>query len=298
MIVIDWGTTNLRAYCCDDEGSIHKIVERPQGIKSIADGTYPQVLHDVLQSLGVGCDHSVYISGMAGSRGGWLEAPYCETPATLNSLKHSLLPLPAPFYGFLVPGVRTISADSTIDVMRGEEVQIFGALDHFQTDNAILCLPGTHSKWVHVENSQIINFSTFMTGDIFQGLGQTILACDPNDTFDQQAFELGLAAVEATSGGILHQLFTARTRVLEKQLSYDQVSSFVSGLLIGHELVQAKNNFDQNETVIVIGSSKLCERYRVALDYQSTRSQLLGSDVATCKGIAGINRITGEESSR
>jgi 2-dehydro-3-deoxygalactonokinase len=295
MIIIDWGTTNLRTYWCDDEGSILKTIESSQGIKSIADDAYPQVLHDLLQSMGVGSDHLVYISGMAGSRGGWLEAPYVVTPATLSCLAYDLLPLPSPFCGFFVPGIRTVSTDNTIDVMRGEEAQIFGALDHFQTDQVTLCLPGTHSKWVRVEKSQIITFSTFMTGDVFHALRQTILDYDPNDKFDHQAFGLGLSAVEETAGGILHQLFTARTRVLEKQLASDQVSSFISGLLIGHELMQAQSTFDRNETIIVIGSSKLCDRYRVALEYQSTKTLILGSNIATCKGIAGINRIIREK---
>ena len=37
-------------------------------------------------------------------------------------------------------------------------------------------MPGTHSKWVEVADGKIVDFSTYMTGEIFAALkGHTIL---------------------------------------------------------------------------------------------------------------------------
>ncbi|MCW8892747.1 MAG: 2-dehydro-3-deoxygalactonokinase [Deltaproteobacteria bacterium] len=296
MIVVDWGTSNLRAYLCREDGSIVSQTQTPQGIKAIQQNAYPQVLQSALQALGQNAHQPVYISGMAGSRGGWRETPYCTTPVSLQNIAARLLPLPEPFSGSFVPGARTMAADGTIDVMRGEEIQIFGALSKLKIHDAVLCLPGTHSKWVRTKNGQIIEFATFMTGDLFQALAHTILCCDSEAHFSQHAFKTGLDAVTQTGGGILHQLFTARTRVLEGVLAAEQVSSFVSGLLIGHELSQSTTYQKQNEAVVVIGSDNLCERYRLALEHFAVNPILLGSDVATCTGIAALNRVLQEGS--
>ena len=67
----------------------------------------------------------------------------------------------------LVPGLRTTHADGSPDVLRGEEVQIFGALDALGLDHGIFVLPGTHSKWAIVESRRVMGFCTFMTGELY-----------------------------------------------------------------------------------------------------------------------------------
>lgn len=292
MLVVDWGTTNLRAYSCRDDGCIDAGTELQQGIKVLAAGQYPDVLRQILKELGLPPDEAIYVCGMAGARGGWMEAAYCETPVAIKALKSVLLPLPEPFQGFLVPGIKTLSADGTLDVIRGEEVQIFGALRQLGLDDALICLPGTHSKWVQVRNRQIVSFMTFMTGDVFQALGQTILKCRTEDRFDERPFLSGLSESQQTGGGLLHQLFTARTRMLAANLKEEQVSSFVSGLLIGHELKESEVFRSENEKIVIIGSELLSQRYRVALEQASAAVETLGSDIATCSGIAALRQFS------
>lgn len=291
MLVVDWGTTNLRAYFCRDDGLILARTELEKGIKAITPGQYPELLHQVLAELGITAEEQIYVCGMAGARGGWLEAPYCETPVNVTALKEKLIPLPEPFDGFLIPGIKTVEVDGVLDVIRGEEVQIFGALRLLDLENALICLPGTHSKWVYVKNRQIIAFTTFMTGDVFEALKKTLLNYRDEDQFNQQAFESGLTESQRTSGGLLHQLFTARTRMLAAELTEEQVSSFVSGLLIGHELKEAEMFRDAVDQVVIIGSDRLCQRYRMALEQTSVSIETLGSDIATCNGIAALRQL-------
>jgi 2-dehydro-3-deoxygalactonokinase len=289
MLVVDWGTTNLRAYLCGDDGTILKRLDDSRGIKSICRDDYPVVLQDILARLDAH-GQPVFISGMAGSRNGWQEVCYCQTPVSITRLAAALQPLPHPFEGFLVPGVRTTAPDGTTDVMRGEEVQVFGALDRLELNDALLCLPGTHSKWVQVKESRVNSLMTFMTGDVFQALGQTILACRKDAEFDSRAFYKGLDTTQDIDGGLLHQLFMARTWMLDDTLSEESVSSFVSGLLLGHELQNVTDVLPRGRKVIVIGSDHLVERYRLALQYRSMEVAVLGSDVATCTGIAMLRQ--------
>ena len=288
MIVVDWGTTNLRAYQCSADGAILERRSSPRGIKSLSRGDYPAVLLELLDSFPPEPGQQVYISGMAGSRNGWVEAPYCPLPADLNALKANLLPLPAPFNGYLIPGVRVVKEDNTSDVMRGEEIQIFGALHSLNLSSALLCLPGTHSKWVRVHDRQLCDFSTFMTGDLFQGLGQTILGCDSEAAFSSSAFTTGLDSAGRVAGGLLHQLFTGRTLMLDGKITPEEVSSFVSGLLLGHELEQALKMRMGEEKVVLIGAERLCARYRTALDRQGVEATILSSALATCAGVAAL----------
>lgn len=290
MIVVDWGTTNLRAYLCRDDGSIRTRFHRDRGIKTLISTEYPDELSAVVESLRPERLETVYISGMAGSRGGWQETPYSSCPVSLSDLADKVLPLPDPFSGYFIGGVRTDAIDGTTDVMRGEEIQIFGALHHLDVDDALFCLPGTHSKWARTQNGQIIDFTTYMTGDLFQALASTILDFAPVPQIDPQVFMAGLDAVQKTSGGILHQLFTVRTRVLDGVLDIEQVPAFASGLLIGHELQQAESLLIASEVVVVIGVDHLSDLYCRALNYHSIESTQLGSDVSTCTGIAALQR--------
>ncbi|MBN2793235.1 MAG: 2-dehydro-3-deoxygalactonokinase [Desulfuromonadales bacterium] len=287
MIVVDWGTTNLRAYLCEDDGTIIKRVTDERGIKKLERKEYPLVMGDILSALDAE-DAQIFISGMAGSRGGWQEVPYCQAPVDLSMIAKALMPLPQAFNGYLVPGVRIVAEDGTSDVIRGEEVQVFGAINRLGLDDAILCLPGTHSKWVQVRERRIQCFMTFMTGDLFQSLGQTILSCKTDDRLDSQALLAGIDAVKATSGGLLHQLFTARTGMLDGTLAESSVSSFVSGLLLGHELHQAGQFMADQGKIIVIGSEQLVVRYQMVLEHLLNQVEVLGSDIATCGGIAAL----------
>ncbi len=291
MIVVDWGTTNLRVFSCRSDGTVLDRVQSSQGIKSVPTDGFPAVLSQLINKMGELDNLPIFVCGMAGARGGWLEAPYCQTPLALEGIAAKLTPLPGGLNGYLLPGAKTKSRDGTSDVMRGEEIQIFGGMLRLGIRNGVFCLPGTHSKWVRVRGGQIVDFATFMTGDVFQALAHSILSCNTEAAHDPEAFELGLEASVQTDCGLLHQLFSARTRVLDAVLMPDQVSEYVSGLLIGHELTSAVAFRDPGETVVLIGAETLCRRYEEALTHFGVDSTFLESSAAVCSGVAALNGL-------
>lgn len=295
MIVVDWGTTNLRVCACSNDGTILKSAHSTQGIKSVPKGGFSGALTQMIDKLGECSEQPIYVCGMAGARGGWREAPYCGTPIAIEDIAANLTPLPEKLDGYLLPGAKTVSPDGTLDVMRGEEIQIFGGMSKFDIQNGVVCLPGTHSKWVRIEDGRIVNFATFMTGDIFNALSHTILSCEEKTEHDPTAFGLGLKASVDSDCGLLHRLFTARTRVLDGTLMPNQVSAYVSGLLIGHELAESSSFCEPSERIVLIGSKVLCHRYQEALDYFGRKYVSLDSSDATCAGVAVLHELLQEK---
>jgi 2-dehydro-3-deoxygalactonokinase len=229
------------------------------------------------------------ISGMAGSRQGWQEAPYCPCPAGFAELGQHLLWL-QPGRIALVPGLSCLGQDAlhTPDVMRGEEVQIFGALQLSGRDSATLVLPGTHSKWVQVHSGRVTHFQTFMTGEVYALLSQqSILAktLDLNGAFDEAAFVQGVDQSQ-TAGSVLNKLFAVRTLGLFERMSAAALPSYLSGLLIGEEL-RTQSISVESAPVILIGSHALSLRYTLALQHLGIACESRGAE-ATWAGLFAL----------
>ena len=289
LIAIDWGTSSLRGARVGTKGQVLESREFPRGILTVPPGQFEAVFHehfgDWMQEPGALC----LISGMAGSRQGWQEAPYCPCPAGFAELGQHLLWL-QPGRIALVPGLSCTSTDplNTPDVMRGEEVQIFGALQLAGRDSATLVLPGTHSKWVQVQGGRVTQFQTFMTGEVFALMSQhSILGktLDLNGAFDEATFLQGVDQSQQP-GSVLHHLFAVRTLGLFDRLSATQLPSFLSGLLIGEELRNPAVSPDSSP-VILIGSQALTLRYSLALQHLGVACQSRGAE-ATWAGLHAL----------
>ena len=289
LIAIDWGTSSLRGARLGDAGQVRDAREFPRGILTVPPGQFEAVLHELFGDWLQTPEALCLISGMAGSRQGWQEAPYCPCPAGFVELGQHLLWL-QPGLIALVPGLSCMATDTphTPDVMRGEEVQIFGALQRAGRDSATLVLPGTHSKWVQVQAGRVRGFQTFMTGEVFALMGQhSILGktMDLAGPFDESAFVQGLDQAQQP-GGVLHHLFSVRTLGLFDRLSAAALPSYLSGLLIGEELRHQDLKADA-DPVIVIGNSTLTQRYTLALQHLSIPSQSQGAE-ATWAGLFAL----------
>ena len=289
LIAIDWGTSSLRGARLGASGQVLESRDFPRGILTVPPGQFEAVFHELfgdwMQAEGALC----LISGMAGSRQGWQEAPYCPCPAGFAELGQHLLWL-QPDRIALVPGLSCLGADAlnTPDVMRGEEVQIFGALQMTGRDSATLVLPGTHSKWVQVHSARVMQFQTFMTGEVFALMSQhSILGktLDLNGAFDEAIFLQGVDQSQQ-SGSVLHHLFAVRTLGLFDRLSAAQLPSYLSGLLIGEELRTQTVNADSGP-VILIGSDTLTRRYSLALQQLGIACQSHGAE-ATWAGLHAL----------
>jgi 2-dehydro-3-deoxygalactonokinase len=279
MIAVDWGTSSLRAYRLGEAGEIRARREAPAGIMTVAAGGFAAVLE---AQLGDWIDDTpIVMSGMIGSRQGWLEVPYAACPAGTAEIARGLTPIAwnaGRRRGWIAPGLSWRDAAGVPDVMRGEETQIIGALADLPGADATICLPGTHSKWVSWRDGRIVAFATAMTGEVFAVLrrhsilGRLMSATEGGH--DADAFAAGLRRAEEF-GGLLHHLFGARTRGLFGEVAADALPSYLSGILIGHEIAALA---PPAGVVHLIGAPGLVALYREALAARGYESRALDGD--------------------
>ena len=168
MLAIDWGTTSFRAYRLDPEGGIVDSRSAPAGILGVKDGNFAGVLEQQAGDWIAAGETPVVMSGMIGSRQGWLEVPYAACPAGLDEIAAGMRRVVSNTgEAWIAPGITCRDETGIPDVIRGEETQILGCLDQLGAGRHTICLPGTHSKWVEIENGMIVRFSTHMTGEAF-----------------------------------------------------------------------------------------------------------------------------------
>ncbi len=270
LIGLDWGTSSLRAMLFDGEGNVHEARQRTWGIRHLPEGGFDAALSEICSDWPV-CP--TLAAGMVGSRQGWREAPYVDTPADIRTVANHLVRVRSGDGRdiHIVPGVRDEGAP---DVMRGEETQVIGALDlHPELKpGARLVLPGTHSKWIDLRDGRIAGFATMMTGELYAVLlRHSILGAPMSDTptaerFDD-SFDDGVRVARASgSAGVLTRIFSARALMLEGRLPAAAVPDYLSGLLIGEEwrAALAASRVDADRMPVLIGDEVLCLRYRRA----------------------------------
>ncbi len=271
MIAIDWGTSSFRAYRLGSSGQILEARAAPQGILSVAKHEFTSVLEQQVGDWVLAGEAPIVMSGMVGSRQGWVEVPYVQCPAGLEQLSLHLKKVEwSQGEAWIVPGLSYIDASGVPDVMRGEETQLLGVLDELPAgEETLVCLPGTHSKWALVRDRRIESFRTYMTGEAFSVLRTHSLLgrMMEGDAPDERAFADGIARSD-DPGGVLHHLFGVRTRGLFGELPAARASAYLSGLLIGHEMRSL-----EAASFRVLGSSSLASLYLRA-------AGLLGIDAA------------------
>lgn len=284
LVAIDWGTTSARAYRLDARGEVLARRSVPLGVKHVRDGRFEPALAKL---LGEWIDDTAprIACGMIGSRQGWVEAPYVDCPASLTALSDRIVHAGNDVLA-IVPGVTTRDAAGVPDVMRGEETQLLGAIGRRER-NVLAVLPGTHSKWARVEHGRVVDFTTFLTGELYavlidhSMLGR--LAGHEPGRFSRDAFSRGVAR-GLSEGELAHDLFGARTLALTGALASDEVADWLSGLLIGREIRAARDwalraGIDPS-LVRIIGSDALTERYDVALGDSGVLAQRASHDAA------------------
>lgn len=265
LLGIDWGTSNRRAYLIDAGGNCLATHEDEQGMLA-ARGRFADSLSQLLHTMQVPAHVPVVMSGMVGSAHGWREVPYLDTSVALSALPTKLVRLDDHDLGracLIVPGY--CQRIGGIDVMRGEETQLLGALALGQRDGWVV-LPGTHSKWVLLQGGVIARLSTFMTGELFAILAAhgTLAPLMSNDggNGDAAAFEAGTKQARLRAP-LTNALFRVRARVVAGAMPASAAREFVSGLLIGTEFVAALDaaGSECTESVSLIASAALHQRY-------------------------------------
>jgi 2-dehydro-3-deoxygalactonokinase len=291
VIAVDWGTSNFRAFRINVEGAVVARCSSPQGILRIGKGNFETALRaEVAAWLQEGEDH-ILLCGMVGSRQGWVEANYLRCPVGIEELAASLVRVP--FFGakvLLVPGVMGPAAANVPELMRGEETAAMGILDA-GAGAGLVCFPGTHSKWIELSDRRIVSFTTSMTGDVYSALCKcTILerTMTTGAATEVAAFRDGVMR-SADSGGLLHHLFGVRTRVLMGQLREEASASYLSGLLIGHEV---RATMPHGARVVLVGAAQLCGLYVQAIEACGGEAVPAEEDAAAL-GLGAIGRRLG-----
>lgn len=295
LIACDWGTTNLRAWALDDAGRILAGREFPFGVGRLAPGEAARRFRDDVRPALGGAGVPALLCGMVGSTLGWATAPYVELPAGLDDLAAQLLVVDdgdGPVR--IVPGVRGPGFNGQGDVMRGEETQLFGWLAGARSREAgrhLVCHPGTHTKWMQVEDGRLTGFVTAMTGELFAVLTQHSILRTATPPDDPGAFDEGVAAA-GRGDALAARLFTARARVVGLGRSANATASYLSGLLIGADVAATPRLLGEGlgPPVALLGDLRLCALYARALTLQGVRSEVFDGEVAVLAGLRAMHR--------
>jgi 2-dehydro-3-deoxygalactonokinase len=312
LLALDWGTSSLRVYLMSATGGVLDMRHAPRGILHLPAppdaGGFEQALAEIAGDwLRRYPTLKVVAGGMVGSAHGWLEAPYARAPADVRTLAAHGVRVPSGLGPdvLIAPGVIFDPPDRSPDVMRGEEIQIAGAVaaEPSLAERTCFVLPGTHSKWVLVEEQRIVSFATHMTGELYAVLREhsilgRLMSTEPADpTASELGFAKGLAAArESSPGALTSQLFATRTLGLTGRLPKNALADYLSGLLIGHELVSAlaasRTARAAGAPLVLIGDAALCRRYAHALQTFDTAVHALLENTAP-RGLWEFARAAG-----
>lgn len=281
-IAIDWGSTNLRAWHFQD-GVCLESRQSEAGVTRLNGRSPEAVLAEVTEGWSSETT-PVVMAGMVGSNAGWKIAPYLPCPTSLDGIGERLTQVKERVW--IIPGL-CVSSDDNHNVMRGEETQLLGASE--LAPAALYVMPGTHCKWVEADNHQIRDFRTVMTGELHHLLLRHSLvgAGLPEQTASDEAFDAGLTRGLA-SPEILPQLFEVRAAHVLGTLAREQVSEFLSGLLIGGEVATMNARFAGSQAITLVASPSLSARYQRAFRAIGRAVNTLDGDMAFQ---AGIRRI-------
>jgi len=288
FVAVDWGTSSFRGWLMAADGTPVAESRGSEGMLHCSGTGFAPVLRDHLARLGAPEQIPVLICGMAGARQGWLEAPYLKTPTRLDALHEGAVRIDAADDIRILPGLAQARADRP-DVMRGEETQLLGVTEADFT--GLVCIPGTHSKWVRIEAGAVIEFSTYMTGELFSIISQHSILAHAVDAgspspAESQPFRDGVAIAQAAPRGLTASLFRLRAAQL---LGFEQradVAARLSGLLIGTEIADAVERHGTQRALRLIGAGGLGKLYEVALREACFDVSVIDAEGASRRGLA------------
>lgn len=293
FIVADWGTTRFRAYLVEG-GAVVAETASPEGVSALEPGEHAGVFRRACGSwLEAHPEAPVALVGMVGSREGWVVAPYVPCPAGPAEIGHAMVPvdLGQGRSARIVPGLESPSGKTGIDVMRGEETLALGA----GVRDGLVCLPGTHSKWVTLRDGRIERFATYMTGELYGLLRHHSMIGRPAvEPEDPEGFAQGLEAAlrnapaEGRGVGLLHLLFGARAATVTGRLSPERLGPYLSGLLTGDEVAGALGQLSPPVEVAIVAEEGRGGLYEAALARHGLPTRRVEPREAL---IAGLGRI-------
>lgn len=254
FVAIDWGTSSFRAWLIEHD-QVCDFIESDKGVKNFPAGAHAQYLKETLASWDSQFNFILAI-GMIGSSIGLHETNFSDLPISVNDVGASLIKVPdfsPPLY--IVPGV-----SKSGDVMRGEESQSLAT----EIENGLVILPGTHSKWVKIQDKEIVDFQTYLTGELFELLrNHSTLSKATDSSAKIAATKEFIEGLDSDISNLTHDLFTIRAKWLQGKSS-EASREYLSGLLVGAEIKSGKA-WSGSKKVLIVASEALAELYISAL---------------------------------
>ncbi|WLR93415.1 2-dehydro-3-deoxygalactonokinase [Shinella zoogloeoides] len=290
-VAVDWGTSSFRLWLVGTDGRVLAERRSGEGMTTAARTGFAEVLASHLAAVAAPAGLPVLICGMAGAKQGWIEAGYLDTPAALSDIPAAAVRIPGIEADIrILPGLAQREAMAP-DVMRGEETQLLGAAGELGSGDHLVCMPGTHSKWVRLSGGRVAGFSTFMTGELFEAVAKnTILSHAIADagaiSGDNAAFRAAVARMVEKPALATSQLFSVRAGSLIAGLSPDDAKARLSGTLIGLEIAGALSLVADGTPVALVVSGGLGALYREALAAAGLSPTVIDADTAVRNGLA------------
>jgi len=293
-IAVDWGTTNLRIWHCNQAGNVLDETKVQMGMGALTASEYEGVLisHIDHHLSGKGITE-VLVCGMAGARQGWQDAGYLTAPCNTPALNQAVT-VPTADPRIMVRILPGIKQPDPADVMRGEETQIAGFLKQTPDYNGLICLPGTHSKWVHVQNGRVVVFQTFMTGEVYDLLSRNSVLKHSvsGECFSQSDFVDAAKSAFENPTDVSSQLFRLRAQHLVNDTDATVLSARLSGILIGQEVAAMERQWN-HLPITLIGEEALCSLYKSVLEAVGKSVDLNLSAAPTLLGLIAIRNGKG-----
>ncbi|MGB5512598.1 MAG: 2-dehydro-3-deoxygalactonokinase [Woeseiaceae bacterium] len=286
FVAVDWGTTRMRAMLCSREQTdVDKatliVGEGISGLSRSVPGTLFDAIEPWVRKNG---QLDIVLAGMVGSNLGWRMTPYLPCPLAPGVLRDNLERFEERGHHVaIVPGVSCINPLGQPDVMRGEEMQVLGWMTRNRStrdSDRLLCLPGTHTKWVRISDGRLDTFTTSLTGEAYSILREhsVLVPSDEKNApppFDADSFAKGVVVARQHGTSLLHVLFSTRARALFDANDIGDASSYLSGLLIGSDVQSALRDNERSGSVVeLIGDAALCEKFRVAIELMGYGSRI------------------------
>jgi 2-dehydro-3-deoxygalactonokinase len=289
-VAVDWGTSSFRLWLVDRAGKALAERRSDEGMLAAAKAGFAAVLQSHLAAVEAPAHLPVLVCGMAGAKTGWVEAGYVDTPAPLAVILKQAARVPGEARDIrILPGIAQRDTKAP-DVMRGEETQLLGALGLEAAGEALVCMPGTHSKWVHVNDGTVAGFSTFMTGELFSVVSrETILSlaiAGADEAEDVVSFKAAVKSAYEAPAFAANLLFGARSRQLLFGGTPAAARETLSGTLIGVELAAGLSGSVPKAGITLIASGRLATLYRLAFDALAVAVQPIDADEAVRRGLS------------
>ena len=288
FIAGDWGTSRLRLYLCDEDGHVLARTEGEGASVPDCAGRFAAAAapwdnaHGQLPAL---------LSGMVGSTIGWREVPYLKCPAKPAAIAAAASRFEVDGRAIaILPGLSCTGKTGAPDVMRGEETQILGALrlhPELGRGRHVICLPGTHAKWVALEDGAVAQFQTALSGELFELLRRhSVLARDGGEVAVNDAFQRGLEFAKANAkADLLYLVFSTRARVVTGEMPKSDAASYLSGLIVGKDVATAAVLFDLGAKVPLVCAPALTALYAKALAAYDVEATAIDGDQASLSGL-------------